>query len=84
MSDRPSALLPTSGFPSDSADTTNDDLAADLDLGFDGTEDILRSWRKGMRPERRLEVRLWRLQVTRHQDGRPLRHRDAGGKFSAG
>jgi hypothetical protein len=30
----------------------NDDLTADLDLAFDGAEDILHSWRKGMRPYR--------------------------------
>ena len=28
-----------------------DDLTADLDLGFDGSEDILRAWRRGLRPE---------------------------------
>lgn len=30
----------------------NDDLTADLDLAFEGAEDILHSWRKGVRPDR--------------------------------
>jgi hypothetical protein len=42
MSDSTSTISPISEFPSD-----RDDLTADLDLGFDGAEDILRSWRKG-------------------------------------
>ena len=29
-----------------------DDLTADLDLGFDGAEDILRAWRKACAPIR--------------------------------
>ncbi len=40
----------------DNDDLTSDDLTADLDLGFDGAEDILRSWRKGMRPDPDLTV----------------------------
>ncbi|MEI4195867.1 hypothetical protein [Roseovarius sp. E0-M6] len=27
------------------------DLTAELDLGFDGAEDILRAWEKGLRPD---------------------------------
>ena len=41
---------------SDSDGTANDDLTADLDLGFDGAEDILRAWRRGMRPDPDLTV----------------------------
>ena len=36
-----------------------DDLIADLDLGFDGAEDILRTWRRGMRPDPDLTVSEW-------------------------
>ena len=54
MSDSTSKPLPTSGSASDS-----DDLTDDLDLGFDGAEDILRQWRKGMRPDPDLTVSEW-------------------------
>ena len=54
MSERNSTPSPISGFPSDS-----DDLTADLDLGFDGAEDILRVWRSGMRPDPNLTVSEW-------------------------
>ncbi|HOZ35198.1 MAG TPA: phage terminase large subunit family protein, partial [Tabrizicola sp.] len=54
MSDSTSTTLPISEFPSDS-----EDLTSDLDLGFDGAEDILRSWRKGMRPDPDLTVSEW-------------------------
>jgi hypothetical protein len=30
---------------------TDSDLTADLDLGFDGSEDILRAWCRGVRPD---------------------------------
>ena len=59
MSDSTSTTLPTSGFPSDSDNTAKADLTDDLDLGFDGAEDILRSWRKGMRPDPDLTVSEW-------------------------
>ena len=36
-----------------------DDLTADLDLGFDGSEDIARTWRRGMRPDPDLTVSEW-------------------------
>ena len=58
MSDSTSTTLPISGFPSDNNDASND-LTDDLDLGFDGAEDILRSWRKGMRPDPDLTVSEW-------------------------
>ena len=35
------------------------DLTDGLDLEFDGAEDILRSWRKGMRPDPDLTVSEW-------------------------
>ncbi len=47
-------LLAISGFPSD-----RDDLTADLDLRFEGAEDILRSWRKCMRPDPDLTASEW-------------------------
>ena len=56
MSANSSTPSPTSGFPSDSDNTASNDLTDDLDLGFDGAEDILRSWRKGMRPDPDLTV----------------------------
>jgi len=56
MSERNSTPLPISGSPSDDR---KDDLTADLDLGFDGAEDILRSWRRGMRPDPDLTVSEW-------------------------
>ena len=54
MSGSTSKPSPTSGFPSDS-----DNLTDDLDLGFDGAEYILCSWRKGMRPDPDLTVSEW-------------------------
>ncbi|SDX80491.1 phage terminase large subunit family protein [Roseicitreum antarcticum] len=59
MSDSTSKPSPISGSASDSDNTASDDLTADLDLGFDGAEDILRSWRKGMRPDPDLTVSEW-------------------------
>jgi hypothetical protein len=35
---------------------TSSDLTADLDLGFDGAEDILRVWRQGMSHDPNLTV----------------------------
>jgi len=37
----------------------DDDLTEGLDLGFDGAEDILRVWRRGMRPDANLTVSEW-------------------------
>ena len=56
MSERNSTPLPICESASDSDGTANDDLTADLDLGFDGAEDILRAWRRGMRPDPDLTV----------------------------
>ncbi len=54
MSDSTSTTLSISEFLSDS-----DDLTGDLDLAFDGAEDILRSRRNGMRPDPDLTVSEW-------------------------
>ena len=59
MSDSTSTTSPISEFPSASDDLTADQLTDGLDLGFDGAEDILRSWRKGMRPDPDLTVSEW-------------------------
>lgn len=61
MSERNSTPLPISGSASDSDGTAYDDLTADLDLDleFDGAEDILRAWRRGMRPDPDLTVSEW-------------------------
>ena len=45
-------------------DGDDHDLTDDLDLGFHGTEDILRSWRRGVRPDPDLTVSEW---VDRHR-----------------
>ena len=55
MSENSSQPSPTSASPSGE----DDDLTADLDLGFDGAEDILRIWRRGMRPDPDLTVSEW-------------------------
>ena len=55
MSENNSLPSPISAFPSGE----DDDLTADLDLGFDGAEDILRIWRRGMRPDPDLTVSEW-------------------------
>jgi len=38
---------------------TDGDLTADIDLGFDGADDILRAWRRGLRPDPDLTVSSW-------------------------
>ena len=55
MSENSSPPSQTSESPSGD----EDDLTADLDLGFDGAEDILRTWRRGMRPDPDLTVSEW-------------------------
>ncbi len=55
MSESSSTPCPTSG----SASVDQDELSADLNLGFDGAEDILRAWRRGMRPDADLTVSEW-------------------------
>lgn len=58
MSESSSTPLPISGSPS-GEDGDSYDLTDDLDLGFDGAEDILRSWRRGMRPDPDMTVSEW-------------------------
>ena len=53
MSESNSQPSPISASPSGE----DDDLTADL--GFDGAEDILRIWRRGMRPDPDLTVSEW-------------------------
>ena len=60
MSDSNSTPLPISA--STSGDDNNliaDQLMDDLDLGFDGADDIRRCWRRGTRPDPDLTVSEW-------------------------
>ena len=63
MSERNSTPSPISGSTSHDGGADNDltegDLTADLDLGFEGAEDILRAWRRGLRPDPDLTVSEW-------------------------
>ena len=60
MSESSSTPLPTSGSRLDDKEGGNDhDLTEGLDLGFDGAEDVLRAWRRGMRPDADLTVSEW-------------------------
>jgi phage terminase large subunit GpA-like protein len=63
MSERNWVPSSTSGFRSGDGETdhglTQDVLTEDLDLGFEGAEDILRAWRRGMRPDPDLTVSEW-------------------------
>ena len=54
MSANNSTPSPTSGSRLD-----EEDLASGLDLSFDGAEDILRTWRRGIRPDPDLTVSEW-------------------------
>ena len=58
MSESSSTPWPTSGSRLNDEDGAND-LTEGLDLGFDGAEDILRAWRRGMRPDPDLTVSQW-------------------------
>ena len=49
---------PSPSFGSRSGDWTGDDLTG-IDQSFDGADDILRSWRRGMRPDPDLTVSEW-------------------------
>jgi phage terminase large subunit GpA-like protein len=76
MSENSSPLLPTSASPWGE----DDDLTADLDLGFDGAEDILRTWRRGMRPDPDLTVSEWADQhrfLSSRASAEPGRYRTA-------
>lgn len=59
LSERNSKPSPISEIPSDNDDTVKNDLTDDLDLRFDGAEDILRAQRKGQRPNLDLTVSEW-------------------------
>ena len=58
MSESNSTPSPISGSRLDEGGDDHD-LTADLDLGFDGAEDVLRAWRRGMRPDPDLTVSEW-------------------------
>jgi hypothetical protein len=54
-----SSSTPSQTFGSRLHDTEGEDdhdLTDGLDLGFDGAEDVLRAWRRGMRPDADLTV----------------------------
>ena len=74
MSDSTSTISLTSEFPSDSDDLTADQLTDGLDLSFDGAEDILRSWRKGMRPDPDQDVRAFLHRIDEGEVGKRIRH----------
>jgi len=63
MSESSSTPSQTSGSRLHEGDSdhslTDSDLTEGLDLGFDGAEDILRAWRRGMRPDADLTVSEW-------------------------
>ena len=76
MSENSSQPSPTSESPWGE----DDDLTADLDLGFDGAEDILRTWRRGMRPDPDLTVSEWADQhrwLSSRASAEPGRYRTA-------
>ena len=76
MSENTSQPSPTSESPWGE----NDDLTADLDLGFDGAEDLLRTWRQGMRPDPDLTVSEWADQhrwLSSRASAEPGRYRTA-------
>ena len=61
-------------------DEDQNDLTADLDLGFDGAEDILRTWRRAMRPDPDLTVSEWADQhrwLSSRASAEPGRYRTA-------
>jgi phage terminase large subunit GpA-like protein len=60
MSESSSTPWPTSGSRLHDREGEDDhDLTSGLDLGFDGAQDILRAWRRGMRPDPDLTVSEW-------------------------
>ena len=58
MSESNSMPWPTSGYRLNDEENTSD-LTKGLDLAFDGAEDVLRAWRRGMRPDPDLTVSEW-------------------------
>ena len=84
MSANSSTPSPTSGSRlhegENGQDLTTDDLTEDLDLGFDGAEDILRTWRRGLRPDPNLTVSQWADQhrwLSSRASAEPGRYRTA-------
>jgi phage terminase large subunit GpA-like protein len=58
----------------------NGDLTTDLHLGFDGAGDILRAWRRGVRPDPDLTVSVWADQnrwLSSRASAEPGRYRTA-------
>ncbi len=84
MSESSSTPWPTSGSRLNDGDhdhsLSDDDLTTDLDLGFDGAEDILRAWRRGVRPDANLTVSAWADQhrwLSSRASAEPGRYRTA-------
>ena len=76
MSENSSLPLVNSESPSGDAN----DLTADLDLGFDGAEDVLRIWRRGVVPDPDLTVSEWADQhrwLSSRASAEPGRYRTA-------
>lgn len=58
----------------------DDDLVTDLDLGFEGAEDILRIWQRGVQPDPDLTVSEWADQhrwLSSRASAEPGRYRTA-------
>jgi phage terminase large subunit GpA-like protein len=80
MSANSSTPLPTSASASGEDNNVAADLTADLDLGFEGAEDILRAWRRGTRPDPSLTVSEWADQnrlLSSRASAEPGRYRTA-------
>jgi phage terminase large subunit GpA-like protein len=89
MSESSSTPSQTSGSRSNEGKRDNDqpqtgltdvDLTADLDLGFEGAEDLLRAWRRGTRPDPDLTVSEWADQhrwLSSRASAEPGRYRTA-------
>jgi Phage terminase large subunit gpA, ATPase domain/Phage portal protein, lambda family len=77
MSANNSTPSPISGFR---LGEEGSDFGADLDLSFDGAEDILRAWRRGMLPDPDLTVSEWADQhrwLSSRASAEPGRYRTA-------
>ncbi len=71
MSDSNSTPLPISASTSgDDGDLTEDHLTAGRDLGFDGADQLLQAWGRGIRPDADLTVSEW---ADQHRKLSPLR-----------
>lgn len=79
MSESSSTPWPTSESRLNDEEATSD-LTAELDLGFDGAEDILRAWAKGLRPDPDITVSAWADQhrwLSSRASAEPGRYRAA-------